>query len=338
MRAGTEAYFQAPLPFQLGREASGVVAGVGPGVEGWHEGDAALARNINPCGQCTACLRDLPEVCLKPWYTGVSSFGASADYVVLPAKCLVPKPPGLSHHVAAAFQGGTLTAWHDLITRGQLHAGETILIVGGSGAVGSGGIAVARHAGARVIATAGGACKAELARSLGAHVVIDHRSEDLNARVAELTQGQGVDVLFDTVGGEGFAERMWNVGLRGRVVVPGGAAGERVPLRLSPLIRRETTIIFAKGSRPNEMRHVLSLLADGQLEVAISHVFPLEQSAEAHRTIERREHFGRVVLDVAGEGYLPTVRSSVPPPTADLRPPTPKETHGQTGPTDRRHA
>ncbi len=307
MHAGTGSYFRALLPFQLGRESSGVVAGLGGGVIDWKEGDEVITRNITPCGSCDNCRRDLPEACRKPRYQGVSAWGGYADYITVPARSLIRKPAEVSHDQAAAFQGGTLTAWHNLITRGQLLAGETVLIRSASGAVASGGVQVARYAGSHIIATTSGLEKAQLVQALGADEVIDYTKEDVLQRVQEITNGRGVELFFDTVGGDAFQELAKSLRCGGRIVVPGNAAASELHFHLGPLIQTQATIIFSKGSRPDEARKVLALIAAKRIKVAISHVFPLEQAAEAHRVLERREQFGRLILDVAGHGYQPNI-------------------------------
>ncbi len=307
MHAGTGSYFRAPVPFQLGRESSGVIAGLGAGVTEWKEGDEVITRNITPCGSCDICHRDLPEACRKPRYQGVSDWGGYADYITVPARSLMRKPAEVSHDQAAAFQGGTLTAWHNLITRGQMLAGETVLIRSASGAVASGGVQVARHAGSHIIATTSGREKATLVKALGADVVIDYNREDVLQRVHQSTKGRGVDLFFDTVGGNTFQELAKALRCGGRIVVPGNAAASELHFHLGPMIQTQATIIFSKGSRPDEAEKVLRLLAAKRLKVAISHVFPLERAVEAHRVLERREQFGRLILDVAGHGYQPNI-------------------------------
>ena len=307
MHAGMGSYFRAPVPFQLGRESSGVVAGLGGGVTDWKEGDEVITRNITPCGSCDNCRRDLPETCRKPRYQGVSAWGGYADYITIPARSLIRKPAEVGHDQAAAFQGGTLTAWHNLITRGQLLAGETVLIRSASGAVASGGVQVARYAGSHIIATTSGPKKAQLVQALGADEVIDYTKEDVLQRVLEITNGRGVDLFFDTVGGNGFQDLAKTLVSGGRIVVPGNVNGGELYFKVSPLIQNQATLIFSKGSRPDEAEKVLGLLGTKQLKVAISHVFPLEQVAEAHRVLERREQFGRLILDVAGHGYQPNI-------------------------------
>ena len=307
MRAGQDGYFRAPLPFQLGRESSGVVAAVGAGVAGWKEGDEAITRNITPCGACDNCRGDLVEMCRSPRYQGVSSWGGYADYVTVPAASLIHKPRNLGHDQAACFQGSTLTAWHNLITRASLRKDETVLIPAANGSVGSGGIAVARYAGARVIATVRGAEKARRLAELGADEVIDSSTENVVQRVKEITNGRGVDLIFDTVGGVGFEKLAGTLCPNGRIVIPGSASGESLSFRVSALIYNQATVLFSKGSRPDECEKVLSLHAAGDLKVAIGHVFPLENVADAHRVFEGRQQFGRVLLDVGGLGLRPNV-------------------------------
>ncbi len=105
MHAGMGSYFRAPVPFQLGRESSGVVAGLGGGVTDWKEGDEVITRNITPCGSCDNCRRDLPETCRKPRYQGVSAWGGYADYITIPARSLIRKPAEVGHDQGAGQLG-----------------------------------------------------------------------------------------------------------------------------------------------------------------------------------------------------------------------------------------
>jgi len=125
------------------------------------------------------------------------------------------------------------------------------------------------------------------------------------ATFKDITNGKGVDLIFDTVGGEGFEKMAATIRPNGRIVIPGSASGESLSFRISPLIFNQATVIFSKGSRPDECEKVLSLHAAGQLKVAIGHVFPLEDAADAHRVFETRQQFGRVVLDVGNMGFRP---------------------------------
>jgi NADPH2:quinone reductase len=166
---------------------------------------------------------------------------------------------------------------------------------------------VARYAGAKVIAIVRGPEKAGRITALGAGNVIDSTSEDVIQQVKEITNGRGVDLIFDTVGGDGFEKLATTLRPGGRIVIPGTASGEALSFRVSPLIYNQATIIFSKGSRPDEAEKVLGLHACRHLKAAISHVFRLDEAAEAHRVLERRQQVGRVVLDVAGLALRPNV-------------------------------
>lgn len=306
-RSGQGEYFKSGLPFQLGRESSGVIAGLVDSVAGWQLGDEAITKNNTACGECRNCRDGFPEACRNMRYQGVSSWGGYAEFITVPASTLLRKPASVSHADAAGFQGGTITAWHSLMDQAKVQAGETVLIPSATGAVGSGGVAVAKYAGARVIATVRGADKAARIQAFGADEAIDYEAEDLRRRVLDLTDGRGVDVLFDTVGGPDFQPRALLIRPGGRIVMPGAAAGNQLSFNISALIANQATLHFSKGSRPEEADVVLELLAQGRLKVACSHVFRLEDAAEAHRCIERREEIGRVLLDVAGHGIRPNI-------------------------------
>lgn len=306
-RSGQGEYFKSDLPFQLGRESSGVVTGLGAGVSGWQPGDEAITKNNTACGECRNCREGFAEACRNMRYQGVSSWGGYAEFITLPASTLMRKPAAVSHADAAGFQGGTITAWHSLMDQAKMRSGETVLIPSATGAVGSGGVAVAKYAGARVIAAVRGTEKARRIVAFGADEAIDYESEDLRQRVLDLTDGRGVELLFDTVGGPEFQQRALLIRPGGRIVMPGAAAGNQLCFNISALIANQATLHFSKGSRPEEAGTVLDLVAQGQLKVAHSHAFPLEDAAEAHRCIERREQIGRVLLDVAGRGIRPNV-------------------------------
>jgi NADPH:quinone reductase-like Zn-dependent oxidoreductase len=165
----------------------------------------------------------------------------------------------------------------------------------GSG-VGSAGIQVARRAGARVIASAGSAAKLERARELGADATVDYRTEDLTARVLEETGGRGVDVVLEHVGGEVFTRSLEAVAIGGRVVVGGGHAGEVVPRDRITLFRNEWSVIGCARATEEELRHVIELVGRGELAPVISESMPLSAASDAHRLMEDRRQFGKLVL------------------------------------------
>jgi NADPH:quinone reductase-like Zn-dependent oxidoreductase len=214
----------------------------------------------------------------------------------VPAHAVVALPEAMSYDHAAATQTTFATAWHCLITRAALRAGETVLISAAGSGVGSSGIQVARRAGARIVASAGSDEKRDLARELGADVVVNYERENLTEAVLEATGGRGVDVVLEHVGGEVFERSLGAVATGGRVVVCGGHAGEVVPLDLITLFRNEWSVIGCARATEAELRRVIELVGRGELEPVISDRLELEEAARAHEILEQRRQFGKVIL------------------------------------------
>jgi NADPH:quinone reductase-like Zn-dependent oxidoreductase len=171
-----------------------------------------------------------------------------------------------------------------------------VLVSAAGSGVGSSGIQVARRAGARIITSAGSDEKLERARALGADVGINYSREDLTAAVLDATDGRGVDLVLEHVGGEVFGKSLAAVATGGRVVVCGGHAGEVVPLDLIELFRHEWSVIGCARASEAELRTVIELVGRGELEPVVSHRFGLAEAAGAHELMERRGHFGKVLL------------------------------------------
>jgi NADPH:quinone reductase-like Zn-dependent oxidoreductase len=202
----------------------------------------------------------------------------------------------MTYEQAASTQTTFATAWHCLITRARVRAGETVLISAAGSGVGSSGIQVARRAGARVITSAGSDEKLARALELGADVGINYTEEDLTARVREATGGRGVDVVLEHVGGRVFEQSLAAVADGGRVVVCGGHAGEVVDLDLIELFRHELSVIGCARATEAELRHVIELVGRGELTPVVSEALDLADAARAHRLMEDRRQFGKLVL------------------------------------------
>jgi NADPH:quinone reductase-like Zn-dependent oxidoreductase len=227
---------------------------------------------------------------------GVQRPGAYAEYVLAPADAVVPLPDATTYEQAASTQTTFATAWHCLVTRARVRAGETVLVSAAGSGVGSSGIQVAKRAGARVITTAGSDEKLERAIELGADVGINYTTEDLAARVREATDGRGVDVVLEHVGGSVFERSLSAVADGGRVVVCGGHAGEVVDLDLIELFRHEWSVIGCARATEAELRHVIELVGRGELTPVVSEALDLADAAGAHRLMEDRRQFGKLVL------------------------------------------
>ena len=296
MRNGTSR-LPLKLPHILGLEAAGDVAAVGAEVTEVAENDRVTPLYQIACRRCGPCLAGRQQFCEALEMLGIQHPGAYAEYVAVPAHAVVKLPDGMSYDHAASTQTTFATAWHCLITRANLRAGETVLISAAGSGVGSSGIQVATRAGARVITSAGSDAKLDRARELGADVCVNYTRESLTDVVLEATDGRGVDCVLEHVGGDVFTGSLNAVATGGRVVVCGGHAGEVVPLDLIDLFRREWSIIGCARATEAELREVIELVGRGELEPVISERLGLEEACRGHEILEDRTQFGKVVLN-----------------------------------------
>ena len=284
------------LPHTLGREIAGEVVALGPGVNSVRIGGRVLAHIAPACGRCAACMAGRDNLCQKPNLPGIHRPGGYAELAVVSAWVIETIPPHLSFQEAAAVPIALGTAWHMLITRGRLRAGETVLIQAAGSTIGSAAIQVACLAGARIIATAGSETKLAKAKALGAHETINYREEDLVAAVRTQTDGRGVDLVFEHIGGTIFTRSLACLAPGGRLAVCGAHAGEVVPFDIIEFFRREIDLLGSFRATSTELRQVFNLAVEGRLRPVIHAALPLAEAAEAHRAMERREHFGKLVL------------------------------------------
>lgn len=295
MRNGTSR-LPLTLPHTLGFEIAGEVAALGPGANGVAVGDRVAPLYQIHCRECEWCLAGQHMHCERIAMLGVQSPGGYAEYVVVPAWALIPLPDGLSFEQGAAIQTTFATVWHALVERAPVREGQWVLVNAAGSGVGTAGIQVAHLLGARVIASAGSQLKLDRARELGAEATVDYRTEDLAARVRELTGGRGVDVVLESVGGDVLAGSIGALAKDGSVVTVGAHAGEVVPVDVILLFRSQWSLIGSVRATSDEIHRCIELAADGKLKPVIHASLPLAEAAEAHRILEAREQFGKVLL------------------------------------------
>jgi NADPH:quinone reductase-like Zn-dependent oxidoreductase len=292
-RAGTS---RIPLTFPhiLGREFAGELAG---NAGDFKEGDRVWVTCRIPCRRCELCLAGRDNLCVKEGYFGLDIPGGYAEYVAVPIANLNALPSHVRFEDAAAAQIAFGTAWHVLINRGSLQAGQTVLIQAAGSGIGSAAVQVAKLAGAAmIIATASSEKKLEQAKALGATHLINYRKENFAEKVMALTGGRGVDVVMEHIGGEVFTESLKCLA-RGAIIVTVGAhAGEVVQFDIIPFFRRELRLSGSKNASVLELRKVMGLVADGKLKPVIHKALPLAQAAEGHRVVDSRDFFGKVIL------------------------------------------
>jgi len=284
------------MPHILGNDIVGVVAAVGPGVRNVKPGDRTLLLPTLSCGTCAVCAAGDDNLCRDYDVLGRRRNGGYAERVAVPAGNCLPYPENLRWEEAATVPLVFLTAWHMLVGRAALKPGEDCLVIGAGSGVGSAAIQIARMIGARVIATAGSAAKLERARALGAHDTVDHSRGEFAAEVRAITGRKGVEVAFEHVGGHVFEQAVASLARNGRLVTCGATTGNQATLDLNALFGRHLTILGSWMGRRAELHEVLRFVRDGRLRPVLDSAMPLAQAADAHRRIEAREHFGKVVL------------------------------------------
>jgi len=292
-RAGTS---RIPLTFPhiLGREFAGELAG---DAGDFKDGDRVWVTCRIPCRRCELCLAGRDNLCIQEGYFGLDIPGGYAEYVAVPIANLNALPSNVRFEDAAAAQIAFGTAWHVLINRGFLQAGQTVLIQAAGSGIGSAAVQVAKLAGAAmIIATASSEKKLAQAKALGATHLINYSGGKFADQVMAITGGRGVDVVMEHIGGAVFSESLKCLA-RGAIIVTVGAhAGEVVPFDIIPFFRRELRLAGSKNASVLELRKVMGLVADGKLKPVIHKALPLAQAAEGHRVVDSRDFFGKVVL------------------------------------------
>jgi NADPH2:quinone reductase len=272
--------FKPPMPFSPGGEVAGVVKEVGSGVENVKPGDRVIA------------------------FTGSGGF---AEEVVADAAALIPMPDSMDFETASAFVMTYGTDIHALKDRAQLRPGETLLVLGAAGGIGLAAVELGKAMGAKVIAAASSEEKLAVCRQHGADDAINYSNEDLKDRIKALTNGNGVDVILDPVGGAYSEPALRGMAWNGRFLVIGFTAGDipRIPLNLTLLKGCSIVGVFwgsfaARDPKHNQenLRQLLTWLQEGKLRPRISARYPLERAADALNDIMQRKVTGKAVLVV----------------------------------------
>jgi NADPH:quinone reductase-like Zn-dependent oxidoreductase len=287
-----------PLPITPSSDASGVVESLGPGVKGIAEGDKAVLLPGYSCGRCELCLRGDDNLCKHYGILGESRDGACAERVVVPEANVMPLPDGLSWEEGAAFGLVFQTAWNMIVRKALLRAGEWALVHAAGSGVGSAALQIAHMIGARVIATAGSEEKLAGARRLGAHHALDYREGDWGRKVRAITAGEGLDVVVDSVGQDTFGPSLKLLAKGGRYVTCGATSGFDLSTDFRLVFFKNLEILGSTMGRKGDLRRLALLMETGALRPVVDRVLPFEQVADAHRVLESRAVFGKVVLSL----------------------------------------
>jgi len=290
------------LPHVAGGDVCGVVSQLGPGVRpvpGAAEGDRVLVNPGLSCGRCAACLAGRDTFCPDYRMLGEQTQGGQAEFVVVPAANLVPAPRArvpLDDAQLAAIPTVFMTAWQMLVERAAIQQGETVLVLAGGSGVGSAAIQIAKLWGARVIATASTDAKLAGARALGADDTINHVTADIVAEVKRLTGRRGADIVVEHVGAATFEKSVVACARGGRIVICGATAGHAPTLNLRHIFWRQLSILGSTMASKGRLFQLIELFAAGRLKPVVDRVLPLAEVAEAHKLLESRAIFGKLVL------------------------------------------
>ena len=285
-------------PHRLGADIAGEVEAVGPGAALCTIGQKVVVNPGLSCGVCQACLSGRDNFCPRYRIFGENTQGGYARHVNVPDANLLPFPEPLSFAEAAAIPLVFLTAWQMVVTHGAVVPGDTVLVQAAGSGVSSAAIQIAKLHGARVFATAGSEEKTARARALGADEAFDYTRQDFVAECKRLTAKRGVDVVIEHVGGDVFVKSVLAARWGGKVVTCGATAGFTPEIDLRQIFFRQVQVLGSTMGSKGTMHRILAHVAAGRLRPVVDRVMPLWEAAEAHRVLEERRAFGKVVLEV----------------------------------------
>ena len=284
-------------PHVPGSDVAGVVEAVGAGVAGVAAGDEVVLNPGVSCGRCEMCLSGLDVGCRRYAILGEHVSGGYAERLAVPAANLLPKPRNLSFDEAACVPLVFLTAWHALVSRAQLKAGETVLVQAAGSGVGSAAVQIAKLIGATVIATAGSDDKCRKALGLGADHAVNYETEDFLARAKALTGRRGVEVVFEHVGKKTWEKSLLCLVSGGRLVTVGATTGWDPPTDLRHVFYRQLSLLGSTMGSKGELFQVLRFVEQGRLRPVLDRVLPLAEAARAQELLSSRAQFGKIVLN-----------------------------------------
>jgi len=285
-----------PLPHILGNDVAGVVREVGELVTWVKTGDEVMIQPGVSCGHCAECLAGHDNMCDEYDIIGYRRDGGYAQLVAVPGVNIIPKPKNLSWPEAAALPLVTLTAWHMLVTRTQVRQGEDVLVHAAGSGVGSLGIQIAKLHGARVITTASSSEKLAQATELGADETIDYTRDDWPKEVKRLTNGRGVDVVFEHTGAATWLGSIASLKRGGRLVTCGATSGFDARTDLRHVFYRHLTILGSMMGSKADLLAAMKFIESGQIRAVVDRELPLAEARKAHELMEDRAQFGKLVL------------------------------------------
>lgn len=290
-----------PLPHISGTDAAGVVIGLGAGVTNVAVGDEVITYPVRSCRTCPACLAGHEVFCkeMRIWGFQTGPYdGSFAELAVVQAQQVLPKPARLSWTEAAATSTSLLSVWRMLVTRAEVKPGDVVLIWGASGGTGSFAVQLAKTMGAVPIAITSSEAKEEFCAAMGAAHVLRSDRQDIAKEVHRLTDGCGVDVVFDHVG-----ETVWPISVAclrwgGKLVICGATEGFEAKIDLRYLWNKQLSFLGSHIGTHREWVDALRLVENGSIKPPVTEVFSLKETVEAQRRMETRSLMGKLAISV----------------------------------------
>ncbi|MFZ2102329.1 MAG: zinc-binding dehydrogenase [Oricola sp.] len=294
------AFAKRKMPLVIGAEASGTVDAVGHGVANLKPGQLVSIFGAQTCGLCGPCSQGRDNLCEN--VAGVHGFhldGFAQELINLPARNLVPAPPGVDATGAALAPITFGTVEHMLFDNARLQPGETVLVHAGGSGIGSAAIQLAKKMGCTVITTVGSDAKIEPAKALGADHVINYRTDRFEGVVRKLTKKKGVDVVFEHVGKDTWAGSMLSMKRGGRLVTCGSTSGVSTDVNLMMLFQQQLRLIGSFGCRMENMANAMQKMARGIVHPVVDTEVDFDGIGKALERMETRDVFGKILLSVS---------------------------------------
>jgi len=288
-----------PMPHISGSDASGTVVELGENVTGNIKiGDRVVAHPNLTCRVCYQCTSGREFDCLSRKVWGFQTgplWGAYAQYTALPEVNLIKIPENVAFTDAAAISMVGMTAWHMLVTRAQIRPGQTVLIMGGGSGMGIAGIQIAKLYNCTVIATAGNKDKMDKCIELGADYAVNHREADWYKKVREITNKQGVDIVFEHIGKTVFPQEVGLLKMGGTLVSTGATTGYESTIDLRYLFFRGTNLLGATQGTKAGLEEVIKWVSRGRIKPVIDTIYPFSRMVEGHVKMADSQLFGKLV-------------------------------------------
>lgn len=295
-------FLRIPYPFILGQEVAGEVVALGAEASGVAVGSRVLLHPGLSCGQCELCLGGRDHHCPHYQLLGKNIPGGYAEFLKIPDTNVLPLPDDVSWEAAVGLPNSFCTAWNMIYETADLKPGEWILIHAGGSGIGSAAIQLARLVGANIITTASSDEKLARAKALGAQHLINYKEQDFLHRVRRITDKRGVDVVIEHIGEEVWERSLLCLATGGRLVTCGATSGYLPKLNLRHVFFRNLRIFGVTSASKGVLCKLVELLRQGRIQPVVNRVLPLSEARQAHRLLEERQVFGKLVLAPEGNG------------------------------------